>query len=144
MQPVQDNSDLRRAEAAQDGTALIGYIDPERTDRIGVPDQPGHNRAGADTIGQDWNRISDHIAELFSAGVAENDPRTLKVIGEHYRWICHFWTPDHESYIRLARMYVSQPKFRKRIERRRPAGLAAYLRDAMIAYAWAHLQSTAL
>lgn len=144
MQPVKGNSDLQRAEAAQDGTALIGHIDPERTDRIGASNQPGDDRTGADTIGQDWHRISDRIAELFSAGVAENDPRTLEAIGEHYRWIRHFWTPDHDSYIRLARMYVSQPKFRKRIERRKPAGLATYLRDAMIAYAWAHLQSTAL
>lgn len=142
MQPVENNIDLDRAEAGQDGTALIGDIDLERTDRFEASNRPVHDRADVEEIGRDWHRISNRIAELFTAGVAENDPRTLEAIGEHYRWICHFWTPDHNSYIRLARMYVNQPKFRKRIERRRPAGLATYLRDAMTAYAWAYLQSS--
>ncbi|RCW45200.1 TipAS antibiotic-recognition protein [Halopolyspora algeriensis] len=140
MQPVESNADLDRAEAGQDGTALIGDIDPERTDRVETGNLPVQGNPDIEEVGQDWHRISNRITELFTAGVAENDPRTLEAIGEHYRWICHFWTPDHESYIRLARMYVSQPKFRKRIERRKPAGLAVYLRDAMTAYAWAYLQ----
>lgn len=137
---VEGNSELNREEAVQDGTALIGDVDPDRTDRIAPGDRSGRDPGEAETIGQDWHRISDRITHLFSAGVADNDPRTQEVIHEHYRWICHFWKPDRESYIRLGQMYVSQPKFRKRIERRKPAGLATYLRDAMTAYAWSYLR----
>lgn len=140
MQPY-GNSGLDEAEAVQDGTALIGHVDPDRTDRLdGSPQQQGSNRARAEAIGRDWNRISARLAELFSTGVPDNDPRTQEAIHEHYRWICHFWKPDRDSYLRLAAMYVSQPKFRKRIERKKPAGLAAYMRDAMTAYAWARLR----
>jgi hypothetical protein len=105
-----------------------------------MPQQAGWNRATAEAIGRDWHRISARIAELFSAGVADNDPRTQEAIHDHYQWICHFWKPDRDSYIRLARMYVSQPKFRKRIERKKPVGMAAYMRDAMTAYAWTRLR----
>ncbi len=138
MQPY-GNSGLNEAEAVQDGTALIGHVDPERTDRFDLP--PGQRtQVTAETIGRDWNRISTRLAELFSTGVPDNDPRAQEAIHEHYRWICHFWKPDRDSYLRLAAMYVSQPKFRKRIERKKPAGLAAYMRDAMTAYAWARLR----
>ncbi len=140
MQPekVDGNFGLNQAEAVEDGTALLGHADPEQTDRFNDPQ--GSNRAGAEAIGKAWHRISSRLAELFSSGVADNDPRTQQAIHDHYRWICNFWTPDRESYIRLAQMYVSQSKFRKRIERKKPKGLAAYMRDAMTAYAWAQLR----
>lgn len=124
------NFGLDHAEAVADGTALIGH-DPNRA---------GNGQVSAETIGQDWHRISIRLAELYAAGVADNDPRTQQVIHDHYRWIRHFWTPDRDSYLRLAGMYVNQPKFRKRIERRKPAGMAAYMRDAMTAYAWSQLR----
>lgn len=123
---------LDHAEAVADGTALIGG-DPDRT-------RAGSRPVSAEAIGQDWHRISTRLAELFAAGIADNDPRTQQAIHDHYRWICHFWTPDRDSYLRLAGMYVNQPKFRKRIERRKPAGMAAYMRDAMTAYAWSQLR----
>ncbi len=138
-QRVEGNSEQAHAEAVEDGTALIGHVAPDRTDRVDLPDQATRSHSTADAIGRDWHRISGKVAHLYSTGVAENDPRTQEAIGEHYRWICHFWTPDRDSYIRLAQMYVSQPKFRRRIERRKPAGMAAYMRDAMTAYARARL-----
>ena len=113
-----------------DGTALLGF-DPNRSDRTQVT---------AESIGREWHRISSQLAELYATGVADNDPRTQRAIQDHYRWICHFWTPDRESYLRLAGLYVNQPKFRKRIERRKPAGMAAYMRDAMTAFAWSQLR----
>jgi hypothetical protein len=134
---VAGNFGIDQAQAVEDGTALIGHFDQTR--QVGGAAQ-GYNRATAEAIGRDWHRISARIAELFSSGVPDNDPRTQEVIHEHYRWICHFWMPDRDSYIRLARMYVSQPKFRKRIERRKPEGMAAFMRDAMTAYAWARLR----
>ena len=134
---VDGNHGLDQAEAVEDGTALIG-VDPEKTDRVG--EAPGSHQRNAEAIGADWNRISGRIAELFSSGVPDNDPRTQETINDHYRWICNFWTPDRESYLRLAAMYVNQPKFRKRIERKKPKGMASYMRDAMTAYAWARLR----
>lgn len=137
MQPDKvSGSGLDEAEAVEDGTALIG-VDPEKTDRVG--DTPGANRRHAEAVGADWNRISSRIAELFASGVSENDPRTQDIINDHYHWLCNFWTPDRDSYLRLAGMYVNQPKFRKRIERKKPKGMAGYMRDAMTAYAWVHL-----
>lgn len=135
---VDGNAGLDPAEAVADGTALIGHFDPDQTGKVG--DAPGGSRPSAETIGRDWNRISARLSELFTGGVADNDPRTQQAIHEHYRWICHFWTPDRDSYLRLAGMYVNQPKFRKRIERKKPAGLASYMRNAMTAYAWTRLR----
>lgn len=135
--PAGDQLGLDPEEAVADGTALLGHVDPERTDRFG---EPTARRLTAEEIGQEWNRISLRLAELFTSGVADNDPRTQRVIHEHYRWICYFWTPDRDSYLRLAGMYVNQPKFRRRIERKKPAGLAGYMRDAMTTYAWSRLR----
>lgn len=135
MQPVFGNSGLDQAEAEEDGTALIGYSAQDQS-----PQQEAERRALAQRVGSDWNRISSRIAELYAVGVPENDPRTQQVVEEHYQWLRHFWTPDRDSYLRLAQMYVNQPKFRKRIERRKPNGIAEYLRDAMTAYAWARLR----
>jgi MerR family transcriptional regulator, thiopeptide resistance regulator len=134
------NFGLDQAEAVADATALLGQGDPAATRHLGGSGQPGWNRATAEAIGRDWYRISSRIAELFVAGVADNDPRTQDAIHEHYKWICNFWKPDRESYIRLGRLYVSQPKFRRRIERRKPPGMATYMRDAMTAYAYSRLR----
>jgi MerR family transcriptional regulator, thiopeptide resistance regulator len=131
---VFGNSGLDQAEAVEDGTALIGNLaSPTRQ-------TPEQQRALAQRIGADWHRISSRIAELFATGVPGNDPRVQQVVHDHYNWLCHFWTPDRASYLRLAELYANQPKFRKRIERRKPKGMAAYLRDAMTTYAWARLR----
>ncbi|MEU6268674.1 TipAS antibiotic-recognition domain-containing protein [Saccharopolyspora shandongensis] len=136
MQPF-GSPGLDQAEAVEDGTALIGNLTPAGANGPIAPEQ---RKALAQRIGADWNRISSAVAELFATGVPQNDSRTQQVIHEHYRWLCHFWTPDRASYLRLAEMYVNQPKFRRRIERRKPKGMADYMRDAMITYAWAKLR----
>ena len=64
---------LDRAEAAEVGTALIGHLDPERTDRFDLPANADGNNAEA--IGEEWNRISARLTELFLAGVPGEDPR---------------------------------------------------------------------
>ncbi|MDA3628620.1 TipAS antibiotic-recognition domain-containing protein [Saccharopolyspora sp. WRP15-2] len=139
MQPnnVFGSPGLEEAEAVEDGTALIGNMTPAG---VNGPLSPQQRQEIARRIGQDWQRISSSIAELFATGVPSNDPRTQQVVGEHCRWIRNFWTPDRASYLRLAELYVNQPKFRRRIERRKPKGMADYLREAMITYAWANLR----
>jgi hypothetical protein len=137
---VGGNYGFDEAQAVEDATALVGHFAVDPTRHVGGPGRPGWSRATAEAIGRDWYRISGRIAELFASGVADNDPRTQEAIHEHYKWICNFWRPDRDSYIRLARLYVGQPKFRRRIERRKPAGMAAYMRDAMTAYAYSRLR----
>ena len=134
MQQLGGNSGLDQSEAVEDGTALIGNLD---SGTVLTEDQ---RRAMAARIGADWNRISSRIAELFATGVTNDDPRAQQAIHDHYRWLCNFWTPDRDSYLRLAQLYVNQPKFRMRIERKKPKGMAAYMRDAMTTYAWARLR----
>lgn len=137
MQPDTPSSihRLDPDEAVQDATALVGDLDPDSTERL-----DGSQPPTAAQLGDDWNRISATVADFCAARVPVHDSRVQGVIHEHYRWICHFWTPDRDSYVRLANLYVNQPKFRKRIERKKPAGVAAYLKDAMLAYASAHLR----
>ncbi|QGK71145.1 hypothetical protein GIY23_17920 [Allosaccharopolyspora coralli] len=136
MQPDTPSSihRLDPDEAVQDATALVGHLDPDSTERLDGSQHPTPAR-----LGHDWNRISATIADFCAARVPVDDARVQEVIHDHYRWICHFWTPDRDSYVRLANLYVNQPKFRKRIERKKPAGTATYLKDAMLAYASTHL-----
>ena len=100
---------------------------------LGLPTTEDEIRRAAD-----W--VAARTAELFATGVANDDPRAQQAIHDHYRWLCNFWTPDRDSYLRLAQLYVNQPKFRMRIERKKPKGMAAYMRDAMTTYAWARLR----
>lgn len=78
------------------------------------------------------------LAELMRAGVSPDDARTLEATDAHYRWICHFWTPNQEAYIGLGQLYVDEPRFTANIDAV-ASGLAAYMRDAMAAYAHARL-----
>jgi MerR family transcriptional regulator, thiopeptide resistance regulator len=82
--------------------------------------------------------VNERIAELMDAGVAADDPRTLDAVDLHYRWVSRFWTPNAESYTGLGRLYVDDSRFTETIDATR-AGLSAYLRDAMAAYATARL-----
>jgi MerR family transcriptional regulator, thiopeptide resistance regulator len=80
----------------------------------------------------------EQIAALMDAGVAADDPRTLDAVDLHYRWVSRFWTPNAESYTGLGQLYVDDVRFTENIDATR-AGLSAYLRDAMAAYAAARL-----
>jgi hypothetical protein len=129
------SSGLDQTEATADGTALIGNFE-SHTRHLSSPEE---REALARKIGEEWNQISSRLAELYATGVPSDDPRAQEVIQQHYNWLRYFWTPDRDSYLRLAEVYANQPKFRKRIERRKPKGLAGYLRDAMTTYAWGRL-----
>ncbi|PXY31192.1 MerR family transcriptional regulator [Prauserella muralis] len=79
------------------------------------------------------------IADLMRAGVPADDARTIEATDAHYRWVCHFWTPNAEAYTGLGQLYVDDERFTATIDREAP-GLAAYLRDAMAAYARQRLE----
>ncbi|MEV0620590.1 MerR family transcriptional regulator [Nonomuraea sp. NPDC050404] len=74
------------------------------------------------------------MAELMVAGTPVDDPAVLAELDAHYRHLTRFWTPTAEQYIHFGRMQVEEERFRENYERI-AEGLAAYMRDAMAAYA---------
>lgn len=86
----------------------------------------------------EFNLQNEGLAELMDAGVAVTDDRVQAIVERHYEGVKIFWTPNQEAYIGLGQMHVEDERFAQNYESVRP-GLAAYLRDAMTAYARARL-----
>jgi DNA-binding transcriptional MerR regulator len=78
------------------------------------------------------------FAEFMASGTPVASPTVQTEVDAHYQGICRFWTPTAEAYKGLADTYVDDPRFRANFDGV-AEGLAAYLRDAMIAYADARL-----
>lgn len=78
------------------------------------------------------------ILDCLNAGLPADDAKTQAAVELHYRWILRSWTPNRESYAGLGRMYVEDPCF-KAFYDKYDERLAAYLSDAMTAYAEAKL-----
>ncbi|WP_329201454.1 MULTISPECIES: MerR family transcriptional regulator [unclassified Streptomyces] len=74
------------------------------------------------------------IAEFMAAGTPVADPAVQAEIDAHYQGVCRFWTPNATAYKGLAQTYVDDPQFRQNFDKI-AEGLAAYQRDAMVAYA---------
>ncbi|HSA53804.1 MAG TPA: MerR family transcriptional regulator, partial [Yinghuangia sp.] len=89
-------------------------------------------------IQERFEAIVERLAGLLGEGVPADDPRTLGVVAEHYRWVSLFWTPDADAYAGLARLYVDDARFAE-VYDRVGDGLAAYLSEAMTTYALTHL-----
>ena len=85
-------------------------------------------------VQRQWAEVGTRIGALLDEGVPPDDPRALDAFDAHYRWICHFWTPNRESYTGLGQLYFDAPEFKDQFEAKR-SGLAAYLRDGIAAYA---------
>lgn len=74
------------------------------------------------------------LAELMVAGRAPDDDAVLEEVDWHYRHVSQFWAPNAAAYTALGQMFVDDERFRVNYERV-AEGLAAYVRDAMVAYA---------
>ena len=98
----------------------------------------GMTREDLAAVQQQWADLDDRLAALVEAGVAPDDPRTFEVLDDHHAAVSRFWTPDAAAYTGLGELYVQDEGFRARYDGRSP-GLAAFLRDAMAAYAAARL-----
>jgi DNA-binding transcriptional MerR regulator len=98
----------------------------------------GWSKADAARIQGEWTSFTPRLVELIDAGAAVHDQRVQEIIAEHYRWVCNFWTPNRESYPGLGNLYADSPEFRAQLDAGHPR-LAEFLRDAMTAYAQAHL-----
>jgi DNA-binding transcriptional MerR regulator len=89
-------------------------------------------------IRREWLSFGPRLVDLIEAGAGVDDPRVQEIVGEHYRWVTNFWTPDRESYPGLGETYAGNPEFRAQFDAAHPR-LAEFLRDAMAAYATASL-----
>lgn len=91
---------------------------------------------------EDWTAIKAEaeaieadLAELLAAGVPADSEQAMDVAERHRRHIgARFYECSHEMHASLGEMYVVDPRFAEHYEQRR-AGLAAYVRDAVLANA---------
>ncbi|MEU6713734.1 TipAS antibiotic-recognition domain-containing protein [Nonomuraea sp. NPDC046802] len=78
------------------------------------------------------------MAEHMLAGAPVDAPQVFAELDVHYRHLSESWTPTAAQYLHLARMQAQEERFRANYEQV-AEGLAAYMRDAMTAYAHARL-----
>ncbi|MCM2577659.1 MerR family transcriptional regulator [Streptomyces meridianus] len=131
---------------------VFGDHDPDRYDeearrRWGGTDpyRESQRRAAARTK-EDWLRIKAEADEnvrgfvaLMEAGAAPDCEEAMDLAEEHRQQICrNFYDCDHEMHTGLAEMYVSDHRFTAVYDEARP-GLAAYLREAVLANAIRHV-----
>ncbi len=74
------------------------------------------------------------IATTFSSGSSPKSESVQKLIAQHYKWICTFWTPNKEAYIALGQMYVDDPRFTEHYDKYAP-GLAPFVSAAIKVFA---------
>lgn len=94
---------------------------------------------------EDWKRLTEEqdaihrrMAALLDAGTPAGSEAAMDVAEEHRRFISgSYYDCGHEMHTCLAQMYVADPRFTATYERIRP-GLAAYLREAILANAERH------
>lgn len=93
--------------------------------RTWTPEQAELARSG-------YPEVHEGMAVFLAAGVPVDDPRVQELVAKHHRITSLFWTPDAEAYRNLGQMYVDDERFIRTIG---GPDVAAYLRDAMAAYA---------
>ncbi|WP_030177336.1 MerR family transcriptional regulator [Streptomyces sp. NRRL S-813] len=94
---------------------------------------------------QDWKRVTDELnaihhrmGDLLAQGVPADSEAAMDVAEEHRLFITRsYYDCAHQMHTCLGEMYVSDPRFTATYEEIRP-GLAAYMRDAIVANAARH------
>ncbi|MGW7466923.1 MerR family transcriptional regulator [Streptomyces xantholiticus] len=131
---------------------LFGDFDPddhaeETEQRWGGTDAYKESqRRAASYTKEDWQRIQREADEvnarfvaLMEAGEEPESEAAMAAAEEHRRWISsNHYDCSYEMHTGLAEMYVTDERFTRNIDRARP-GLAAYLREAILANAVRHL-----
>jgi hypothetical protein len=84
------------------------------------------------------DQIAQALADAMALGATAEAADVQTLVGQHYDWICEFWTPSRDAYVGLGQMYVADERFKARYERI-ATGLAEFLSEAMRLYANANL-----
>ncbi|MCZ7415098.1 MULTISPECIES: MerR family transcriptional regulator [unclassified Streptomyces] len=130
---------------------VFGDFDPER-----YAEEAERRWGGSDAWAESQRRAASMTKEEWKAAMAEfdaihrriagrmaedGDPRTaeaMELAEEHRRFLCRTsYDCTFEIHTGLGEMYVADPRFTAYLERFRP-GMAAYLRDAIVANAARH------
>ncbi len=88
---------------------------------------------------REMRSVTEGFAAAMTAGTAAADDGPQRWAERLHALISTFWTPDAQSFAALGRLYVDDSRFRATYDGVAP-GLAAYVRDAMAAFAAAHLR----
>jgi DNA-binding transcriptional MerR regulator len=87
------------------------------------------------TIKTEGKAIDERLAELLSSGAAAESEAAMDAAEQHRRHITRwFYDCTSEMHVRLAEMYVADPRFKARYEAIAP-GLAEFVRSAVNANA---------
>ncbi|MDH6282205.1 MerR family transcriptional regulator [Prescottella agglutinans] len=81
--------------------------------------------------------IAADYGRAHGAGLAPDSPEVQEITGRHYEWVAAGWQgrrPGADAFAGLGEMYVADPRFAENYDRH-GAGTAAFVRDAMLAYA---------
>ncbi|MFC6064693.1 MerR family transcriptional regulator [Streptomyces ochraceiscleroticus] len=127
---------------------VFGDFDPdqyaEETERRwgGTEAYKESQRRAAMYTKEDWKRLTadfdaihHRMGELLAQGVPAGSEAAMDVAEEHRRFISrHHYECSYEMHACLGEMYVADERFTATYEAIRP-GLAAYMRDAMLANA---------
>jgi DNA-binding transcriptional MerR regulator len=100
------------------------------------------SRRAAQYTAEDWQQIQAEgetveagLAALLTDGVPADDVCAMDLAEQHRRHLDRWFYPcSHEVHVALGDMYVADPRFAAHYDAR-TAGLAAYLRDAVLANA---------
>jgi DNA-binding transcriptional MerR regulator len=102
-------------------------------------------RRAASYTKEDWKRLSEEfdalhrrLADLMAAGIPADSEEAMDAAEQHRQFITgSYYDCSHEMHTSLGEMYVADPRFTATYEKIR-AGLAGYLRDAIVANAARH------
>jgi DNA-binding transcriptional MerR regulator len=70
------------------------------------------SKADIKAINEDGHKVHLELTKCLTDGAAPGDREVQQLIAAHYRWVCHYWTPDREAYIGLSENYVGTQDFR--------------------------------
>ena len=88
-------------------------------------------------FGQRQQDIAADYGRAHAAGLDPDSPEVRSITRRHYEWVAEGWhgrRPSADAFAGLGEMYVADPRFAANYDRH-GAGTAAFVRDAMLAYA---------
>ncbi len=86
--------------------------------------------------------VAADYGRAHQAGLAPSSPEVQDIVRRHFDWIAVGWQgrrPGARAFTGLGEMYVADPRFAQNYDKH-GAGTAEFVRDAMRAYADAHLE----